>query len=34
MKFVQWKAFKPPGSVYYWPFYGGGPDIVRILLVL
>ena len=20
VKFVQWKAFKPPGSVYYWPF--------------
>ena len=34
LKFVQWKAFNrppPSGSVYYWPFYGGGPDVVLIL---
>ena len=35
VKFVQWKAFNhphpPPGSVYYWPFQGGGPDVVLIL---
>ena len=31
VKFVRWKAFKPPGSVYYRPFKGGGPDVVPIL---
>ena len=29
--FVQCNTFKPPGSVYYWPFEGGGIDAVLIL---
>ena len=31
VKFLQCKAFKPRGSVDYWPFLGGGPDVVLIL---
>ena len=29
--FIQWKAFMPHGSVYYWPFEGGVSDIVLIV---